>query len=139
MNEADLCELILENTHLLKCFECGATLESKMNHATNKTAVGILHIDPGESNYPREPDISASAYFECMDCHETEGRLDSRILELAKTNSIVYTAITQALDNRISEKEMLIRIAPILVDANKTLTDELIRIRSRGPTEVVAV
>ena len=91
MNEADLCELILENTHLLKCFECGATLESKMNHATNKTAVGILHIDPGESNYPREPDISASAYFECMDCHETEGRLDSRILELAKTNNIVHS------------------------------------------------
>lgn len=76
--------------------------------------------------------LTASEMQECL-------KIDQRILELAKTNSIVYTAITQALDNRISEKEMLIRIALILADANKTLTDELIRIRSRGPTEVVAV
>jgi len=68
MNEEDLCELILENAHILTCFNCGETLESKTTRA-NDTAVAVLHIDPGEMNYPREPDIPSSAYFECMECY----------------------------------------------------------------------
>ena len=72
MNEEDLCELILENTHVLTCFDCGGTLESQTSVIPNDTRVGILHIDPGEKNYPREPDIPASAYFECMQCYGRE-------------------------------------------------------------------
>ena len=77
MTEEDLCELILENAHILTCFNCGELLESKIAYAKrsnklddNQTAVAILHADPGESNYPREPDVPASAYFECLECYE---------------------------------------------------------------------
>ena len=72
MNEEYLCELILENAHVLTCFNCGETLELQTSVIPNDTRVGILHIDPGEKNYPREPDIPASAYFECMQCYERE-------------------------------------------------------------------
>jgi len=70
-DETGLCELILENKHLLTCFNCGETLESKTTHA-NDTAVAVLHIDPGGIRYPREQDIPASAYFECMKCYRGE-------------------------------------------------------------------
>ena len=72
MKEEDLCELILENAHVLTCFNCGETLELQTSVIPNDTRVGILHIDQGEMNYPREPDIPASAYFECMQCYERE-------------------------------------------------------------------
>jgi hypothetical protein len=70
MTEEDLCELILENAHFLTCFNCGGTLESQTSGIANDTRVGILHIDPREVNYPREPDMPASAYFECLECYE---------------------------------------------------------------------
>lgn len=34
--------------------------------------IGVLHLDPGELNYPREPDVPASAFFECMDCYHAK-------------------------------------------------------------------
>ena len=66
-------ETILENAHVLTCFNCGETLESQTSGIANDTRAGILHIDPGEHNYPGEPDIPASAYFECIKCYESSG------------------------------------------------------------------
>ena len=68
MNEEDICELILKNAHVLTCYNCGETLRAQSR--TLDTAIGVLHIDPGEMNYPREPDVPASAFFECMQCHK---------------------------------------------------------------------
>lgn len=68
MNEEDLCELILENAHILTCFNCGETLESQTTGIANDTRAGVLHIDPGEMNYLHEADVPASAYFECVKC-----------------------------------------------------------------------
>jgi len=70
MNEEELCELILENAHVLECFDCGEPLESKTNHAKNNDVVAVLHIDIGEHNYPHSPDEPAPAYFECLECYE---------------------------------------------------------------------
>ena len=72
MNEEELCELILDNVQVLTCFNCGETLTSQRSVIPNDERVGILHIDPGEKNYPHEPDIPALAYFECMQCYERE-------------------------------------------------------------------
>lgn len=68
MKEEELCELILENAHVLTCFNCGKTLESQTSGIANDTTVGVLHIEPGECNYPYEPDAPPSLYFECVNC-----------------------------------------------------------------------
>lgn len=69
LTEEELCELILENAHVLTCFTCGKTLESQTSGVENDTVFGIMHVDQGESNHPRGPDVRASAYFECTECH----------------------------------------------------------------------
>lgn len=71
MDEGDLCDLILCHVHVLSCFNCGARLEEKVNLRQGDT-VGILHIDPGRSNYPREPDEPAELYLECVECSNDE-------------------------------------------------------------------
>lgn len=68
MDEGDLCDLILRHAHVLTCFNCAALLEEKWNRQQDNDQVGILHIDPGSSNYPREPDEPAQLYFECTEC-----------------------------------------------------------------------
>ena len=78
MNEEELCELILENAHVLTCFNCGETLELQTSVIPNDERIGILHIDRGEKNYPHEPDTPALVYFECMQCYERE-RIESEI------------------------------------------------------------
>lgn len=67
IEEADLCDLILRHAHALTCYNCGALLEEKCNPQQNDT-VGVMHIDPGSNNYPREPDEHAELYFECNGC-----------------------------------------------------------------------
>lgn len=68
LDEGDLCDLILRHAHVLTCFNCGALLDEKWNRQENNDEVGILHIDPGRNNYPREPDEPAQLYFECIEC-----------------------------------------------------------------------
>ena len=72
-DEGELSDIILENFHLLTCFNCGEKLEDvKSDYRTGSEEAGVLCIDPGRINYPREPDEPAQAYFECMDCRGLE-------------------------------------------------------------------
>jgi len=68
-DEGELSDIILSNIHLLTCFNCGKALKDvPSRHRVGVEEAGVLCIDPGRINYPREPDEPAHAYFECMDC-----------------------------------------------------------------------
>ena len=66
-DEGELCDIILRHADLLTCYNCGDKLSDKVQ-VGNDDKVGVLRIDPGSNNYPREPDEPAQAYFECMEC-----------------------------------------------------------------------
>lgn len=68
MNEELLLNVILDNAHKLTCFNCGEELTPDIITG----AIGVIHIDPGEHNYPHSPDIPAEAYVVCMKCHSEE-------------------------------------------------------------------
>jgi len=68
-DEGELSDIILSNIHLLTCSNCGKVLKNvPSRHRVGVEEAGVLCIDPGRINYPREPDEPAQAYFECMDC-----------------------------------------------------------------------
>ncbi len=72
-DEGELSDIILSNIHLLTCFNCGKALKDvPSRHRVGVEEAGVLCIDPGRINYPREPDEPAQAYFECMDCRGLE-------------------------------------------------------------------
>ncbi len=74
-DEGELADIILRNAHLLTCYNCGEKLEDVHSKRRGRTEdVGVLCIDPGCNNYPREPDEPAQAYFECMGCREANDR-----------------------------------------------------------------
>ena len=76
-DEGKVCDVILENVDLLTCFNCGEKLiEVKEKDGTVRTDdfIGEFCIDPGESNYPREPDVPAAVYFVCVKCSHIERR-----------------------------------------------------------------
>ena len=111
MREEDLCELILENAHVITCFNCGEMLESQTSIVANNTMTGILHIEPGERNYPYEPDTPPSAFFECVECNHygTDAeinKLEQRVKELENA-CVHYSAREDQL------VDMLQRIAGI--------------------------
>ncbi len=76
IQEADIMDLLLKHGNLLTCFNCGKKLteveSKKLNERAKDRFIAELILDPGEVNYPREPDVSASLYFICAEC--TEGR-----------------------------------------------------------------
>ena len=100
MNEEDISDMILENAHVLTCFNCGELLEQKATSVNNNTTVAVLHIDPGELNYPHEPDVPASVYFECMECHERNWQDVTEITEL-RTAIVQYKAQEEQLIDMI--------------------------------------
>ena len=68
-DEGELSDIILENFQLLTCFNCGERLgDVKSDYRTGSEEAGVLCIEPGSINYPREPDEPTHAYFECMEC-----------------------------------------------------------------------
>jgi len=70
IDEDCICDLVLDNVHLLTCFDCGKTLVSQSNEFTeDNDMIGIIHLNTGEHNYPFGPEIPASVYFECMTCY----------------------------------------------------------------------
>jgi len=72
-DEGELSDIILRNIHLLSCFNCGKALKDvPSRHRVGVEEAGVLCIDPGRINYPREPDEPAQAYFECMDCRRLD-------------------------------------------------------------------
>jgi hypothetical protein len=78
IEEADIMGLLLRRGDLLTCFNCGKKLSEIYSNMTSKRAskrvndrfVAKLILEPGEVNYPREPDIPASLYFVCAECEE---------------------------------------------------------------------
>lgn len=69
-DEGQVCDVILQNIDLLRCFNCDARLaDLKENKGTVHTDdfIGELCIDPGERNYPLEPDVPAGVYFICAE------------------------------------------------------------------------
>lgn len=74
LSEEDIMDLLLKHGDLLTCFNCGKTLtevegERRYKHGNDRFIAGLF-MDPGESRYPREPDIPASVYFICAECDE---------------------------------------------------------------------
>jgi hypothetical protein len=68
-DEGELSDIILENFQLLTCFNCGEKLgDVKSNYRAGSEEAGVLCIEPGSINYPREPDEPAAVYFECVEC-----------------------------------------------------------------------
>ena len=72
-DEGELCDLILRHADLLTCYNCGDKLSDKVQ-VGNDDKVGVLRIDPGSNNYPREPDEPAVAYFECIECTQAKSK-----------------------------------------------------------------
>ncbi len=87
LDEGDLCDYILRHAHLLTCYNCGEKLSDKLPTASDDR-VGVLHIDPGQSNYPREPDEPAVAYFECIECAGKDKDLLVKVLKDKNLNQI---------------------------------------------------
>jgi len=70
-DEGKVCDVILQNVDLLTCFNCGEKLgeiKEKIEFPQKDDFMGEFCIDPGESNYPREPDVPAGVYFICVEC-----------------------------------------------------------------------
>jgi hypothetical protein len=58
-DEGELSDIILSNIHLLTCFNCGKALKDvPSRHRVGVEEGGVLCIDPGRINYPREPLMS---------------------------------------------------------------------------------
>ncbi len=63
--EADILDILLKHGDLLTCYNCGKKLTDV--HPKGEV-VAEMCLDPGRSNYPREPDEPAEIYFRCADC-----------------------------------------------------------------------
>lgn len=70
-DEGKVCDVLLENIDLLTCFNCGEKLseiKEKIEFPHKDDFIGEFCFDPGESNYPVEPDVPAGVYFVCVEC-----------------------------------------------------------------------
>lgn len=76
LDETCLMNLLLKHGEMLTCFNCGRNLteiDSNSIHKHGKDRfIANLILEPGEINYPREPDIPASLYFVCCECATEE-------------------------------------------------------------------
>lgn len=76
LDEACLMDMLLKHGEMLTCFNCGRNLteiDSNRIHRHGKDRfIAKLILEPGEVNYPREPDIPASLYFMCSECATEE-------------------------------------------------------------------
>ncbi len=72
LDEGSIMDLLLKNGELLTCFNCGRSLTEidgdRIHRHGKDRFIAKLILEPGESNYPREPDMPASLYFVCCEC-----------------------------------------------------------------------
>ncbi|NJD75744.1 MAG: hypothetical protein FIB08_01425 [Candidatus Methanoperedens sp.] len=72
LNEACIMDILMRHGELLTCFNCGKRLTetegSRIHKHGKDRLIAKLILEPGEVNYPREPDIPASLYFVCAEC-----------------------------------------------------------------------
>ncbi len=73
--EADIMDMLLKHGDMLTCYNCGKKLTEVNGIELNKRArdmvIAKLILDPGESNYPHDPDVPASLYFICAECEKS--------------------------------------------------------------------
>lgn len=114
-DEGQLCDVILWYADMLTCYNCGETLTKNCIHGSDKE-IGILRIDNGSTNYPREPDEPAQAYFECITCREERMKKEG-----ANSVSPEWDQEDQDLD-RIKAEETLKRVRNILDSAKSPIS-----------------
>lgn len=83
--EDELLEILMNNLDELTCFNCGNELIEEIDFPRDDIPLGILYYEKGEINYPREPDIPPTIYFECMECDIERKR---RIANFIKTDKV---------------------------------------------------
>ncbi len=75
LDEADIMDTLLKHGDLLTCYNCGKKLTEvngkKLNKRAKDMVIAKLVLDPGESNYPHEPDVPATLYFVCSECEKS--------------------------------------------------------------------
>ena len=71
-DEGSLLIQILNNVDVLTCINCGERLIDSRNTVKTFDKLGMIHLDPGSSNYPHEPDEPAGIYFECVECMKND-------------------------------------------------------------------
>lgn len=84
-NEDELLEILISNLDKLTCFNCGKKLIDEITFLGDDIPLGTLYYEKGELNYPREPDIPPTIYFECMEC---DAERDRRIADFIKSDEI---------------------------------------------------
>ena len=84
-NEDELLEILISNFDKLTCFNCGKKLVDEITFLGDDIPLGTLYYEKGELNYPREPDIPPTIYFECMEC---DAERDRRIADFIKSDEI---------------------------------------------------
>ncbi|MGB8216278.1 MAG: hypothetical protein WCE94_03160 [Candidatus Methanoperedens sp.] len=76
LDEASIMDLLQRHGEMLTCFNCGRNLTEidgdRIHRHGKDRFIAKLILEPGEINYPREPDIPASIYFVCSDCAEEQ-------------------------------------------------------------------
>jgi len=119
-DEADLCDHILRGAHMLTCYNCGATLRSKAYRKDDK--VGVLRIDPGSNNYPREPDEPAVAYFECIECTQAKSKGLNKIqTDLISSFLVGHWKEIAESEHRVAFERILETLNPGALKAVKNL------------------
>ena len=117
-DESELCDLILRNAHLLTCYNCGAKLSDKVRG----DQVGMLRIDPGSNNYPREPDEPAVAYFECIECTQAKSKGLNKIqTDLISSFLVGHWKEIAESEHRVAFERILDTLNPGALQAVKRL------------------
>ncbi len=74
LNEAAIMDVLLKHGEFLTCFSCGKSLtevdDDRVHEHGKDRFIAKLVLEPGENNYPREPDIPAGLYFVCSECEK---------------------------------------------------------------------
>ena len=110
------------NAHLLTCYNCGETLARKSHWHWHSDHVGVLHIDPGSNNYPREPDEPAQAYFECMECAQAKSKgLNQIQTDLLSSFLVGHWKEISTSEHRVAFERILETLNPGSLQAVKNL------------------
>ena len=80
-DEDDLLKILISHLNKLTCFDCGEKLIKKLDYSSkDNEPLGILYYDRGECNYPKEPDIPESIFFECSECYNSwQDKMNNKI------------------------------------------------------------
>lgn len=102
----------------LTCSNCGKALsEVGVSREGADKLIAELCFDPGESNYPREPDVPATVYFVCGECVEIRDIRKGVLLDKAEVKAALIDRMKQDglsvqpcpdLDKRVEDFHMFV-------------------------------